>query len=157
VPGGILNMRSEILESISEDLLSIPPLIFRGVRRKLLKTALANSDVDITPLQFEIMRLLEEVGTLHIAEIGENLQIARPQMTHLIDKLEDLGMVERQIGTADRRTINIVLTGQGKNTLKEHDSRIRNAIRETLSCLTDEELEDLSNSLKKTRDVLSKL
>ncbi len=150
-------MRSEILESITEDLLSIPPLIFRGVRRKLLKTALANSDVDITPLQFEIMRLLEEVGTLHIAEIGEKLQIARPQMTHLIDKLEDLGMVERQIGTADRRTINIVLTGQGKNTLKEHDSRIRNAIRETLSCLTDDELEDLSDSLRKTRDVLSKL
>jgi DNA-binding MarR family transcriptional regulator len=157
VPGGILNMRSEILESITEDLLSIPPLIFRGVRRKLLKTALANSDVDITPLQFEIMRLLEEVGTLHIAEIGEKLQIARPQMTHLIDKLQDLGMVERQIGTADRRTINIVLTGQGKNTLKEHDSRIRNAIRETVSCLTDEELEDLSDSLRKTRDVLSKL
>ncbi len=150
-------MRSEILESITEDLLSIPPLIFRGVRRKLLKTALANSDVDITPLQFEIMRLLEEVGTLHIAEIGEKLQIARPQMTHLIDKLEDLGMVERQMGTADRRTINIVLTGQGKNTLKEHDSRIRNAIRETLSCLTDDELEDLSDSLRKTRDVLSKL
>jgi DNA-binding MarR family transcriptional regulator len=157
VPGGILNMRSEILESITEDLLSIPPLIFRGVRRKLLKAALANSDVDITPLQFEIMRLLEEVGTLHIAEIGEKLQIARPQMTHLIDKLQDLGMVERQIGTADRRTINIVLTGQGKNTLKEHDSRIRNAIRDTLSCLTDEELEDLSDSLRKTRDVLSKL
>jgi len=150
-------MRSEILESITEDLLSIPPLIFRGIRRKLLKTALANSDVDITPLQFEIMKLLEEVGTLHIAEIGEKLQIARPQMTHLIDKLEDLGMVERQIGTADRRTINIVLTGQGKNTLKEHGSRIRNAIRETLSCLTDEELEDLSDSLRKTRDVLSKL
>lgn len=150
-------MRSEILESITEDLLSIPPLIFRGVRRKLLKTALANSDVDITPLQFEIMRLLEEVGTLHIAEIGEKLQIARPQMTHLIDKLEDLGMVERQMGTADRRTINILLTAQGKNTLKEHDSRIRNAIRETLSCLTDDELEDLSDSLRKTRDVLSKL
>jgi len=150
-------MRSEILESITEDLLSIPPLIFRGIRRKLLKTALANSDVDITPLQFEIMKLLEEVGTLHIAEIGEKLQIARPQMTHLIDKLEDLGMVERQIGTADRRTINIVLTGQGKNTLKEHGSRIRNAIREALSCLTDEELEDLSDSLRKTRDVLSKL
>jgi len=150
-------MRSEILESITEDLLSIPPLIFRGIRRKLLKTALANSDVDITPLQFEIMKLLEEVGTLHIAEIGEKLQIARPQMTHLIDKLEDLGMVERQIGTADRRTINIVLTGKGKNTLKEHGSRIRNAIREALSCLTDEELEDLSDSLRKTRDVLSKL
>jgi len=150
-------MRSEILESITEDLLSIPPLIFRGVRRKLLKTALANSDVDITPLQFEIMRLLEEVGTLHIAEIGEKLQIARPQMTHLIDKLEGLGMVERQMGAADRRTIDIVLTGQGKDTLKEHDSRIRNAIRETLSCLTDEELEDLSDSLRKARDVLSKL
>jgi len=150
-------MGSEVLESITDDLLSIPPLIFRGVRRKLLKTALANSEVDITPLQFEIMRLLDEVGTLHIAEIGEKLQIARPQMTHLIDKLEDLGMVERQMGTADRRTINILLTGQGKNTLKEHDTRVRSAIREALSCLTDQELEEVSDSLRKTRDVLSKL
>jgi len=150
-------MRNDILDSISEDLFSIPPLLFRGIRRKLLKTALANIDVDISPLHFEIMKLLEEAETLRVAEIGERLQIARPQMTHLIDKLVDLNIVERQTGTADRRTINIVLTSKGRITLEEHDNCIRNAIKETLSSLTSEELEDLSASLRKLRDIFLKL
>lgn len=150
-------MRSKILDSVIEDLFSIPPLIFRGIRRKLLKTALVSIDMDISPLHFEIMKLLHEAGILHVAEIGERLRIARPQMTHLIDKLVDVGIVERQTDTIDRRMINIVLTDKGKTTLKEHDSNIRKAMRETLSCLTDEELDDLSDSLRKLRDILSKL
>ena len=145
------------MNRVTEDLLSIPPLIIRGIQKKLLKTALANIDMDISPLEFGIMRLLQEAGALHIAEIGERLYIARPQMTRLIDKLVDLSIVERQTGTIDRRTINIVLTGEGRATLEEHNVRIRNAIRHMLSCLTDEELEDLSASLRKLRDILSKL
>ena len=150
-------MRSDVLEKVAVDLLSIPPLIFRGVRRKLLKTALVDTGVDISPLHFEIMKLLHEAGTLHVAEIGERLRIARAQMTHLIDKLADLGIVERQMDTADRRMTNIVLTGKGEAILEEQDSNIKNAIKETLSCLTDEELQDLSDSLRKLRDILSRL
>ena len=150
-------MKSNTLDKVVEDLFSIPPLIIRGIRRKLLKTAFANIDVDISPLHFEIMKLLNEAGTLHVAEIGERLHIARPQMTHLIDKLVDLDIVERQTGTADRRTINITLTSKGKTTLEEHNSRLRNAIRKTLSRLTGKELEDLSASLRKLRDIFLKL
>jgi DNA-binding MarR family transcriptional regulator len=150
-------MRSDVLEKVAADLLSIPPLIFRGVRRKLLKIALVDIDVDISPLHFEIMKLLHESGTLHVAEIGERLRIARAQMTHLIDKLVDLNIVERQMDTADRRITNIVLTAKGGAILEERDSDIRNAVKEILSCLTDEELEDLLDSLRKLRDILSKL
>jgi DNA-binding MarR family transcriptional regulator len=150
-------MRSDILDRITADLLSVPPLIFRGVRRKLLKIALVDINEDISPLHFEIMALLREVGILHVAEIGERLQIARAQMTHLIDKLVDLGIVERQTNTADRRMTNIVLTDKGGAFSEEHDSNMKNAIKETLSCLTDEELQDLSDSLRKLRDILLKL
>ena len=150
-------MKSNILDSVTEDLLSIPPLIFRGIRRKLLKTALVNIDVDISPLHFGIMKLLHDVGTLHVAEIGERLQVARPQMTHLVDKLVDKELVERQTDTTDRRMVNVMLTDKGKTTIEEHDSNIRNAIKENLSCFTDEELDDLSDSLRKLRDLLSKL
>jgi len=150
-------MKSNILDSVTEDLLSIPPLIFRGIRRKLLKTALVSIDVDISPLHFGIMKLLYDVGTLHIAEIGERLQVARPQMTHLIDKLVDRELVERHTDTADRRMVNVTLTDKGKTTIEEHDSNIRKAMRENLSCFTDEELDYLSDSLRKLRDLLSKL
>lgn len=150
-------MREDILERTAADLLSVPPLIFRGVRRKLLKTALDSINVDISPLHFEIMRLLKEDGTLHITEIGERLQVARAQMTHLIDKLVDLEMVERQADSADRRVTNIVLTSKGNAFLKEHGGNIWKATKEVLSGLTDEELADLTDSLEKLRDVLSRL
>jgi len=115
-------MRGNILDSAIEDLFSVPPLVIRGIRRKLFKTALANIDVDISPLHFEIMKLLHEAGTLHVAEIGQRLQIARPQMTHLIDKLVDMDIVERQVDANDRRMIKIVLTDKGKTILQERES-----------------------------------
>ena len=150
-------MRSDIREEVAIDLLSIPPLIFRGIRRRLSKKILAGIDVDITPLHFEIIRLLNEEGILHIAEIGARLRIAKAQMTQVIDKLAALNIVERKVDTADRRTSNIALTGQGRIILEEHDNILVSAARETMSRLTDEDLEDLSNSLRKLRDILSKL
>ncbi len=150
-------MREHILERVAIDLLSILPLIFREVRRKLIKTTLADIDVDITPLHFEILRLLEKEGKLHVAEIGEKLQVAKAQMTHLIDKLTALNMVERKTDIADRRTTNITLTGQGRAFLEEHKGRLVRTAMEAMSRLTDEELEDLVNTLKKLTDILSKL
>jgi DNA-binding MarR family transcriptional regulator len=78
-------------------------------------------------------------------------------MTHLIDKLVDLEIVERHTDKTDRRMINIVLTDKGKTTLEEHDKSIRKAMKDTLSCFSDKELDDLSDSLRKLRDLLSKL
>jgi MarR family 2-MHQ and catechol resistance regulon transcriptional repressor len=152
-----LTVREEILEKVAIDLLSIPPLIFREIRRKLIKTALADIDVDTTPLHFEILRLLEKEGKLHVAEIGEKLHVAKAQMTHLIDKLVALQMVERKTDITDRRTINITLTGRGTAFLHEHKNRLVRTAVETMSHLTDEELEDLANTLKKLRDMLSRL
>jgi len=150
-------VREDVLEKVAIDLLSIPPPIFREIRRKLVKATLASTDVYISPLHFEIMSLLKETGTLHVAEIGEKLHLAKAQMTHLIDKLVDLNMVERKTNLADRRTINITLTGRGRAFLEEHKNRLVSTAMETMSRLTDEELEDLANTLKKLRDMLSKL
>jgi MarR family 2-MHQ and catechol resistance regulon transcriptional repressor len=150
-------MRKDILERTANDLLSLSPLIFRGVRRKLLKVALDSTSVDISPLHFEIMKLLKENDTLHIAEIGERLQVARAQMTHLIDKLVELGMVERQANSADRRVTNVLLTDKGSGFLEEHGGHIWKATKEFLSGLSDEELADLSASLERLRVILSRL
>ena len=150
-------MKPEMLDSIAEDLFTVPPLIGRSVRRKLVRTAMAHIREDISVPHFEIMKTLEEAGTLHVTEIGERLQIPKPQMTHLIDKLVTLNMVERQPDTKDRRTINIALTRRGKTLLKKHRKMIEDAIKKTLASLTDEDLEELSTSLRKLHEILSKL
>lgn len=137
-------------------MLSIPPLMRRNIQRKVLKSAFAQIE-DISLPHFEVMKTLKDEGTQHIAEIGKRLQIPRPQMTHLIDRLESLGIVARQADTADRRSVNIALTDQGRRILDEQDRLIKHGIKGKLSCLTDEELRELSVSLRKLRDILSKL
>jgi len=150
-------MHTDISGKVAVDLLSIPPLVFRIIRRKLIATTLADIDVDIKFPHFEIMTVLKEEGTLHVAEIGERLQIAKAQMTHLIDKLVELEMVDRNIDTNDRRTINITLTEKGAVFMKSHENSIISAVREYISCLEEDELEALSLSLRTLRDTLLKL
>ena len=154
---GVANTKTDILDSAAEDLFSIPPLIGRSIRRKLLKTALACMHEGVLPPHLEIMKILDNAGTLHVAQIGERLQIPRPQMTHLIDGLVNLGITERQTNPSDRRAIDITLTGKGRRVLREHDRRLRDVLRTTLSGLEREDLEELSVSLRKLRDILSKL
>ncbi len=150
-------MDKDILEEVSEDLLSTPPLIFRLIRKKIARTAKDNLDLNITPLHIEIMMVLEEEGTMHVSEIGQRLQIARAQMTKLIDKLVSLDIIEREPDLQDRRSINIKLTEHGKVILKEQKNMITLAAREIISSLSQENLESLSISLRNLRGILLKI
>jgi len=150
-------MRNNIQRRIALDLLSVPPLVFRMVRRKVVKTTFADTDLDIKLLHFEIMWVLKEKGTLHPAKIGEKLLIAKAQMTHLIDKLVELDFVKREMGADDRRTFNITITDKGRRMLEEQDNLVVNAMQENMSSLSDKELESLANSLRQLRDILVKL
>ena len=49
-------MDNSILERVTEDLLSIPPVIFRFIRNKFVRAALTDIEADITPHHFEIIR-----------------------------------------------------------------------------------------------------
>ncbi|MFU8795670.1 MAG: MarR family winged helix-turn-helix transcriptional regulator [Dehalococcoidia bacterium] len=149
--------RQDTLEKVSIDLLSIPPLIFRQIRRKVIKTTLSDLKGGITLHQFEIIRLLENEGNLHIAEIGDRLHIARAQMTQLIDKLARLRLVERHADMTDRRTTIVTLSGHGKSVWKEHKASVMHAVQETVSQLPDEDLRSLSDTLEKLQEILSRL
>jgi DNA-binding MarR family transcriptional regulator len=150
-------MRSEVMERVALDLLSVPPLISRLLRRKLIKTTMADIAADVKPVHFEIMHVLKQEGRLHVAEIGGRLQVAKAQMTHLIDKLVELNLVERKTDATDRRIINVDLTVKGKKLLEEHETAMLNAVRDNMSSLSEKELATLSSSLRNLRDTLLNL
>ena len=152
------NSKSDIiLDNVVQDLFSTIPLIFRSIRIKLLKRAVIQFDKDFSPPHFEIMRLLERTGTLRMSEIGDRLHISRPRMTILIDKLIKLGLAERQMDMADRRTINVNLTDEGRTFFKDHEKEVKEAAMEALSPLNIGELRDLSTSLRTLQKIFAKL
>jgi DNA-binding MarR family transcriptional regulator len=147
-------MPEDSLTALSGDLLSIAPLIFRLVRRKLTETAALDLELNVTPLQFEILMLLEKERTLYVSEIGERLNIAKAQMTKLIDKLSALNLVERKADKLDRRTINITLTGPALSILKNDKSKVMRAVLQILESLGEEDRDTLAVSLRNLRAIL---
>ena len=152
-----MTARKDILEQAAIDLLSVPPLVFRQIRRKLIRSTLAGLDAGITLHHVEIIRLLEKEGDLHVAEIGDKLQIARAQMTALVEKLVTLNLVERRTDAADRRITILTLSDYGKAVWREHRAGLIKAMREAMEHLSGEELQDLSQTLRRLQEMLSKL
>lgn len=150
-------MKGSGVDDIIFDLLNIPSLIDRAIKRKLVKDVRNGTHMDVTHHQFQIVRLLDEEGTLHVAEIAKKLEIARAQMTKLIDKLVELDLVERQPNADDRRVIDISLTKHGKSAIKADRGNMQKVIREKLSVLSAKEVKDLGDALKKIRIIFDKI
>ena len=69
---------------------------------------------EMTPPQFAIMAFLWKQDGMTQVELSEKSQVDRTTTGGLIDRLEKLGMVERQPHPQDRRANQIRLTPKGK-------------------------------------------
>ncbi len=78
-------------------------------------------------------------------------------MTHLIDKLYTMGLVERSPDVRDRRITNVALTNEGNVKLEMYRKVLRSNIKKKLAALDTDELEELSVALKKIREFEKKL
>ena len=150
-------MQKDLVNKVGADLFSIPSLSSRIVRSKFTKVTLANIEVSLTPLHFEILMLLAEEGSLPVFEIGKRLVLAKAHMTQLVDKLVEKEMVIREADPGDRRVTRISLTETGKQSLDNLNCIIGEALEKALSSLSGDDLKDLSNSLDKIRNILPKM
>ena len=150
-------MKKERLDRVIDVMVRIPPIMHRKVHRTIFKATLDEMGREIAVHHLMIMKVLRESGVMHIKEISEITGIAKPQMTHSIDRLIDQGLVERQPDTEDRRRINIRLTGKGRDTLQRLDEILQDRMKERLSTLSDEELEGLARAFEYIAETFSKL
>ncbi len=150
-------MQKDLVIKVGADLFSIPALSSRIVRSKFTKVTLANIEVSLTPLHFEIMILLDEEGRLPVFEIGKRLVLAKAHMTQLVDKLVEKEIVVREADPRDRRVTRISLTEMGKHSLDSLHNSVGEALEKALASLSKNDLQDLSTSLDKIRNILPKM
>ena len=75
---------------------------------------------DLGPSQFNVLNLLEGRGAgLSQTELSRELIMHRSNLTGLIDRLEERGLVQRLDEAADRRAYRVVLTPVGARLLRE--------------------------------------
>jgi len=148
---------NETVWSDITDFLDRLPILHRSFHKDIMKAMRENLEEGISRYHLEVVKTLEDYGTMHVTEIGDMLLISKPQMTRLIDELIDLGMVERQPDETDRRKINISLTEKGRGTVEKFRDTIKGVIQTRLSPLPEKDLVELSAALKQVLQVASKI
>ncbi len=75
---------------------------------------------DLSPSQFNVLNLLHEVpGGLSQTELSRALLMHRSNLTGLVDRLEERGLVRRQDRPGDRRAYRVRLTPEARKVMAE--------------------------------------
>ena len=103
-----------------------------GFRRwnKLVDSNL--SEIGLSLAEFRVLRVLFETGARLMVTLAMEQGMTAPGMTMVVDRLEETGLVRRVRSDADRRAVNVAITGKGgekyKRALKVHDKFVERAV-----------------------------
>jgi DNA-binding MarR family transcriptional regulator len=108
---------------------------------------------DLTAQQYNALRLLrarhpEPLPTLAVAA---RLVSRAPDITRLLDKLAERGLVRRERLAENRRVVQVGLTDAGLGLLKDLDAAVRACHERQLGHLTPAQLQTLTDLLRAAR------
>lgn len=108
----------------------------------------------LTQPQYNVLRILRgaEPGGLPTGEVGERMVVSRePDVTRLLVRMEDQGLVVRERRAENRRFVNVRITREGLRVLKALDAPVSQMHRRQLQHMTRRELESLAGLLERAR------
>ena len=99
--------------------------------------------------EFAVLELLLHKGDTPIQQIKEKILIASSSTTYIIDQLTQQGLVSRVPCSNDRRVTYASLTPAGRELIEEIFPIHADAIEKAFSVLSDEELANFRDYLKR--------
>ncbi|CAG2531850.1 DNA-binding transcriptional regulator [Maribacter dokdonensis] len=106
---------------------------------------------DISVQQFNVLRILrgQNGKPANLSTINERMVTKMSNTTRLVDKLISKGYVNRTVCEKNRRKVEIVITEDGLNILKQIDGILFEAEENMLKNFTEEELHQFNELLDK--------
>jgi DNA-binding MarR family transcriptional regulator len=112
-------------------------------------------DTSLTKLDLLALGVLGKREHFIMSELTEKLSVALSSATGIIDRLVEKGYVSRSRTDKDRRIVQVRLTEKGANLLADKNMRAMLMVERMLSCLDEQEQEELIHLLEKVAGTLS--
>jgi DNA-binding MarR family transcriptional regulator len=108
----------------------------------------------LSATQYNVLRILRGGGSSGLAchQIAEQMLTRDPDMTRLLDRLEQRALISRTRESSDRRVIRTCITPEGMKLLKRLDEPVRALHRRQLSHLGGARLKQLAQLLDAARE-----
>ena len=109
----------------------------------------------ITPEQYHVLRILHDAGSTGtpLSAVAERSPVGDPDVTRLLDRLEQRGLARRDRDAADRRVVTARITSDGRRLLKELEEPVAALHARQLGPLGERGLEALRKLLRKAAEV----
>jgi DNA-binding MarR family transcriptional regulator len=113
-------------------------------------------DAGITHADYSLLAHLSSApgDTLGMSELARRLRITRSRLSHAVNRLRDIGLVERREDPANGRVQLAALTGQGRGLLEQaapgHVEAVRRSVFDALSREQVRQLADIGETITAT-------
>lgn len=108
---------------------------------------------NLTAQQYNVLRLLEakHPEPLPTLQLSARLISRSPDITRMLDKLEEQGWIQRERSTEDRRAVMVALKPKGRTKLRDMAAQVKAMHVAQLGHLTVEQMRDLLALLEVAR------
>ena len=113
----------------------LEPLITRQ-RRAIAREGCLRA---ISSTQLHVLFMLLSDGPTTMGRLAESLNVSLPNVTGIVDRMVENGLVERTRAGDDRRVVTVSATAAGRNTVEEMDMLRRRQLENLLGQLNPEQ------------------
>ena len=127
-------------------------LWIRFLRFSLLsskKLEVALEKLDLTAPQFYVLATIGYTGGIPFSEIGEKMMVTVSNLTGIVDRLEEKGLVVRERDARDRRVVRVKLTEKGNKVYKNTIPLFEKSVSQFFSPLHKSQQKELASLLRK--------
>lgn len=144
------NDNQDTLKTLAWQILTVAPIF----KKRLFRPEIRQTQDPIPLSYIQVLAALNEAGSLSVTEISSRFDIAKPNITPLIDRMVESGYVRRVRNTADRRVVHVKILENGREKIREIVDSLRDNIAEWSEQIGADDMARLSEAIEVIRSVL---
>ncbi len=111
-------------------------------------------ELGLTPPQFDVIATLGNTLGMFMNQLAEKTLVTKGTLTGIVDRLEQKGLVRREVPPENRRCFLIVLTPEGERVFEDVFPTHIAYLKERFDQLTEYELTQIKSALQRLREIL---
>ena len=114
-------------------------------------------DHSVSKANLHVLMLMEQFGQLPMSKLATMLDVSLPNMTGIIDRMEENGLVERLRNDEDRRVVLVRATARGAELGAEMPRLRREYMRQVVNSLSEGDRRNCYEAFRAFREAADKL
>ena len=104
-------------------------------------------EVGVTNGQFFLLFFIEKMPRPTVGSIADQLGVQMSTVTHLLNSVEERGLVRRERSSEDRRVVRLVVTSRGTKLLARIEGHLLDQVRSASSGIDEKKKADATRLL----------